>query len=359
MTTLRLERNLRTQADACRDLGSPFYAVLLEHAADELPYGGPVADVFAGHEDRPGPWAAGLRMLGTVHRMVLAGEAPALAATYPGPDGSGDPEAAWPVLRDLLRLRRDAVRDGMTRAPQTNEVGRAAALVGGLLHVAAETGLPVRLWEIGASAGLNLRADGFRVETVDGSAGWGPPDSPVRLRAWQGALPPLAAPLRVVERVGCDLAPVDPCTDDGRLTLASYVWPDDAARTRRLRGALEVARAVPATVEQAGAAELLDGAALQDGTVLVVWHSVMWQYLEEDERSAVTHRLESLGAEATPARPLAHLSFEPQRHRDGEPWVFTIALRLWPGGERRVLGEAAPHGVPVTWAEPREAAAAG
>jgi hypothetical protein len=348
VTTRRLERNLRTQADACRELGSPFYAVLLEHAADDLGNGGPVAEVLAGHEDRPGPWAAGLRLLGTVHRMVLAGDAPALAATYPD-GGTGDPEEAWPVLRDLLAARRDAVREGMVRAPQTNEVGRAAVLVGGLLHVAAETGLPVRLWEIGASGGLNLRADRFRVESVDGSVGWGPPDSPVRLRAWQGVLPPCDAALRVVERVGCDLAPVDPLTDDGRLTLASYVWPDDTARVERLHGALEVARAVPATVEASGATDLLGRAALQDGTVLVVWHSVMWQYLEEGERAAVTHRLEALGAGATPGRPLAHLSFEPRRHREGEPWVFTVALRLWPGGERRVLGEAAPHGVPVTW----------
>jgi hypothetical protein len=35
------------------------------------------------------------------------------------------------------------------------------------------------------------------------------------------------------EREGCDLEPVDPTTDEGRLTLLSYVWPDQAARLAR------------------------------------------------------------------------------------------------------------------------------
>ena len=63
---------------------------------------------------------------------------------------------------------------------QTNEVGRCAALVGGFLTVAARTGLPLRLCEVGTSAGLNLRFDHYRYES-DGR-GWGPSPSPVRLR---------------------------------------------------------------------------------------------------------------------------------------------------------------------------------
>ena len=52
----------------------------------------------------------------------------------------------------MLAAQRDAVRAWLNRPPQTNEVGRAAALLGGLRHVTAEAALPVRLVEIGASA---------------------------------------------------------------------------------------------------------------------------------------------------------------------------------------------------------------
>ena len=87
-------------------------------------------------------------------------------------------------------------------------MGRAAALLGGLRHVAAEATWPVRLVEIGASAGLNLRADRF---CVAGDAGrYGNPSSPVVLAgAWQGQPPP-DTPVEVAERTGGDRAPIDP-----------------------------------------------------------------------------------------------------------------------------------------------------
>lgn len=91
--------------------------------------------------------------------------------------------------------------------------------------------------EVGASAGLQLRADHFRYD-FDGKS-WGPARSPVRIAdAWQGALPPLTVHPRIVERRGADLDPIDPATEDGRLRLMSYVWPDQTTRIGRLRSAL-------------------------------------------------------------------------------------------------------------------------
>ena len=51
-------------------------------------------------------------------------------------------------------------------------------------------------------------------------------------QAWAGAPLPVGADLRVVERGGCDVSPVDVATEDGCLTLTSYVWPDMTARHR-------------------------------------------------------------------------------------------------------------------------------
>jgi len=346
----RMTRLLDEQAEGCRRLGSDFHGVLLHRVAADVRAGGPAADVLAGHEGDPGPSALGLRLVGTVHRLVLAGEASALAAHYPSAGGDGDAEAAWDLVRDLLRDRRDDVRAGLLSPPQTNEVGRAAALVGGLLHVVDRFLLPVRLHEIGASGGLNLRADHFRVDSL-GGVGWGPVDSPVVLAAaWHGSpQPPVGAELRVVERAGCDVAPVDPTTEDGALRLSSYVWPDQTARFERLRGAIQIARRVPAHLVASDAITYVRSLQLEPGTVLVLWHSVMWQYLGTDERVAVLARLDELGGQATDTMPLAHLWLEPRRRRPDADYEFLLTLRTWPGDEEQVLARTLGHGLPVTW----------
>ncbi len=349
----RMVALVREQAEGCAALGSPFYAVLLQHVADDVESGGPAYDVLRGHEDDPGPSALALRLMGGLHRLVLERRAAALALTYPSVGGTGDPEAAWAALRSVLAEFAGELRAGLGQPPQTNEVGRAAALVGGLLQVAAADARPLRLVEIGTSAGLNLRADRFRIELADGRA-VGPAQSPVVLTdAWHGhRLPPLDQPLVVVERIGCDLAPVDPTTTEGRLLLTSYVWPDQLARLERLRGALELAREVQATVVAAGAADFLDGIELREGTTTVVWHSVMWQYLGPAERARVTARLDELGTHASDRAGFAHLALEPRRRAEEAGHEFLVVLRTWPGGVEQVLGRAEPHGLPTTWEIP-------
>ncbi|MDQ1618488.1 MAG: hypothetical protein QOE19_1057 [Actinomycetota bacterium] len=343
--------HIRWQADACRQLGSPLYSVLLDHVADDVLAGGPSADVLAGHENDPGPSALALRLMGSVHRLVLERCAPALAEFFPSVGGEAAAEEAWPALREVLVEHRGELRRllALDQAPQTNEVGRAAALIGGLAHVVAEWPGPLRLFEIGASAGLNLRADKYRV-ALPGGLGLGPLDSPVVLdNAWQGRLPPLGAPLEIVERSGCDTAPLDATTDDGRLRLTSYVWPDQRARLDRLRGALEIAARVPATVDRATGRDFVRRIELVPGTTTVIWHSVTWQYLGVDEQEDVSARLDDLAAQADERSRFAHLLLEPRRRTPSSEWEFLLVLRIWPGGDERVLATAHPHGLPTTW----------
>jgi hypothetical protein len=340
---------IRDQADACAALGSPLYEFLLRRVADDVEARGPAYDVLRGHEDDPGPSALALRLMGGAHRLVLQGEAPALALTFPSVGGTDDRERAWAALRDLLAERGDELRGSLRRVPQTNEVGRAAALIGGLLHLAAVDPKPLRLVEIGASAGLNLRADRFRIELADGRS-VGPTTSEVVLRdPWVGPLPPVQEPLVVVERAGCDLAPVDPTTAEGQLVLTSYVWPDQAERLARLRGALAVASEVPANVEAAGAVDFLDRLTLRDGTTTVVWHSVMWQYLGAAERARAEARLAVLASQASDVAGFAHLALEARRRTPESAYGLLVTLQSWPGGEERVLGSAPAHGIPTTW----------
>lgn len=345
---------LRMQAQACGSLGSPLYADLLVRAADDAAAGGLVAGVLAGHEHDPGESALALRLLGSVHRLVLERRAAGLAVHYPSVGGRpGPPEQVWAAFAAVLDAERDEVRAGLAQPPQTNEVGRSAALLGGLLHLSAQHHLPVRLTEIGASGGLNLRADAFRYD-ADGGRAWGPQTSPVVLAdAWRGALPPTDAHLEVVERVGSDIAPVDTASTEGRLLLSAYVWPDQVERFERLRGAFTVAAGLPAPVHRASALETVRALETRDGATTVLWHSVMWQYVDPDEQAAVEQRLAQIGAAASARAPFAHLRLEPfSTSRDADP-EFLVVLTTWPGGAERVLAFAAPHGLPTTWRERR------
>jgi hypothetical protein len=343
-----LQVAVRHQAAACAELGSPMYADLLGRIGADIDHHGLFRDVLAGHEEDAGPSALALRLLGSIHRLVLDGRAPALADFYPSVGGRWQPEAGWRCFVETVRDKVDAVRSRLPRPPQTNEVGRAAALMGGLRHLAAEHRMPMRVREIGASGGLNLLADRF-CYLDDRGGRHGPADSPVQLHdAWRGrGLPD--APVEVADRLGSDVNPVDVSTVDGRLTLLSYVWPDQTARCRRLRNAFAVAHEVHPPVVRQDARGFVDGIDLDDDSVTVLWHSVMWQYLTAADQMAVDERLESLGRQASTSRALAHLFLEPTRRSAGSAHEFLVVLRVWPGGDRRVLAAAAPHGLPTVW----------
>ena len=334
-----LVANLRLQERYCGEHGSPLYAALLDGMVDDVQDGGPTAELLADWL-QPGldPDAVmgdlpGLRVLGGVHRLVLTGQAPELAAHYPSVGGTAGPDGAWPAFRAVLEAHADDVRPWLASPPQTNEVGRSVPLLGGLRHVAAATGgLPVRLNEFGASAGLNLRADHL-------------PVGPGQLL--DSTLPlPDAPDSPVVDRVGADLHPIDPTTDEGRLLLTSYVWPDDLVRLERLQMALDVVRRVPVELRRCSAAELTASLALEPGTVTVLWHSITWQYLSAGEQDDVRASLGRLAADATSGAAFAHVTFEPL---PGTVTGHQVIVTVWPGGEERVVGTAAAHGIPTTW----------
>lgn len=327
------------------------YAGLLRHAARDLLAGGPTAAVLDGHLTDPGRSALALRMLGGVHALELTGRATELAAFYPSAGGTADAgpgaERAWPAMRDVLAGQADWIRAWLGRPPQTNEVGRGAALVGALCHVVAEADLPVRLVEIGASAGLNLRADRFWISGP--GVAYGEESSPVRMAGgWLGEAPP-ARRIDVVARTGGDLTPIDPLSDDGELRLTAYVWPDQVERLDRLRGAIELAARVPAELREEPASATVAGVSLEPGCWTVLWHSIMHQYLDAGQVAAVEAGVAALAATAAGTARFAHVSFEPIRSTAGTP----VELVTWPGGVRRRLGTAPPHGIPVTWGQAR------
>jgi hypothetical protein len=343
----RLVRSLRFQGQVCTGMGSPMYGELLDRVTADVEAGGVFAAILSGHENDAGRLAVPLRLLGGLHRLALDGRAPGLRRWYPSTGGQWDADAAWPDIARAAADHTDQLRTALGQPPQTNEVGRAAALIGGLLILANRFGLPVRLFEIGCSAGLNLRADYYHYRYTNGQ--WGPTDSAVTIDdAWRGELPPTAA-LRIVERHGYDIAPLDATSRDGELTLLSYVWPDQTARLDRLRGAIGIARRVPAPLLRCNAVDAVAGLRVGGGALTVLWHSIMWQYLSRDDRAGVRAGIDALGAQSRTDAPFAHLMLEPQRRTPDSPVEFTVRARSWPGGDDTVLGACSPHGPPVTW----------
>jgi hypothetical protein len=344
-----LLKAFRQQATACAQLGSPMYADLLSRLYDDIRDQGQTVALLRGHEDDPGPSALALRLLGAVHRLVLTREAPELANFYPSVGGRWDLEGAWPAFQMTVSEHETTVRELLQRPPQTNEVGRATALLGGLLVAAERYELPFRLFEIGASGGLNQLADQFCY--ADGERIlWGRPQSPVRLDpAWRGALPDLSAQIDLVERLANDIHPVDVQTEDGQLTLMSYVWPDQVERFARISGALQIASHNPPRIVGGPASEFVERIALTNSAVTVIWHSVMWQYVDAAEQARVTDHLEHLGRRATKAGPLVHLRFEPMRRAADREHEFLVVMDSSPDERHEILGVGHPHGVPVEW----------
>jgi hypothetical protein len=282
-----------------------------------------------------------------LHRLVLDGRAPSLRPWYPSTGGQWDAHAAWPDIASVAAEHTELLRGSLDQPPQTNEVGRSAALIGGLLILARRFGLPITLFEIGCSAGLNLRADFYHYRYPGGQ--WGPTDSPVIVDdAWRGQLPP-AVDFRIVTRQGYDIAPLDATSRDGELSLLSYVWPDQQERLDRLRGAIAIARRVPASLQRRDAVAAVADLSLAAGELTVLWHSIMWQYLSTDDQTALLSGIDALGAHADTSSPFAHLMLEPQRRTPDSPVEFTVRARCWPGGDDTVLGTCSPHGPPVTW----------
>jgi hypothetical protein len=328
----------------CENLGSPFTARLLTILRDDIAAGGTSSELTRGWPGDPVADALALRMAAALHALALTESAPALAACYP--PGDAPIEQLRPVVLGAVRERQSAIRAFLVSPPQTNEVGRSGVLVGGFLQIAKDTGLPLRCLEIGASAGLNAIWDRYHYDI--GAAGWGDPQSAVRIApSWEGPSPPIDAPIHVIERLACDIAPVDLEDSAQRLRLRAYVWADQLERLSRLESAMDLARAYGPRVERADAAYWVRTRLREpaEGSATVLYHSIMWQYMPPETQASIRASLEDAGRQATGAAPLAWLRFEPLDSVSRPE----LRMTLWPGPREVRLAVAHPHGSSVTW----------
>ncbi|MBY8975168.1 DUF2332 family protein [Rhodobacteraceae bacterium NNCM2] len=338
----------------CARLGSPFTALLMEvlgQALDRQSATGRRVLDWSGD-----PTAAGdsvpLRLAGALNALVRKGRLPDLAALYP-PNDLPTPEVLASVAMTAIAEADAEIAAFLDFAPQTNEVARSGILYPGFIEIAARTGLPLRLFEVGASSGLNLIADRYAYRLGDvtrGKAG-----SPVRLApAWEGAAPEGLEP-QILSRRGCDLNPLDLADGAARERMLAYIWPDQPARLARIEAAIGLALQGLPQIDKADAAAWVEERITPDpepGAVRVLFHSIAFQYFPADVQARIRSHMARMGEAATGEAPLAWLSFEVGGEVGGEvagEGGPELSLTLWPGGERRILARADAHVRQVTW----------
>jgi hypothetical protein len=185
-------------------------------------------------------------------------------------------------LRRVLLEREDEVRATvLSRATQTNEVGRLASLVPVMGLVEG----PLALIEVGASAGLCLFPDRYDYAwpPLGGLRGSG---GPVLTADATGPLPVPTALPEVAWRGGVDLHPLDVADPDAMAWLDNLVWPEQDDRRERLRAAVDVAPRDPPGLRTGDHVDHHDRRreeAAPHGTP-VVFHSAVIAYLEDADR---------------------------------------------------------------------------
>jgi hypothetical protein len=298
-------------------------------------------------------------LLAAVHYLVLEGADQAVAEVYAG----RSPADPGPLFLEFCRSHRDAVMAILaTRHIQTNECGRSSAIGPGLTWLASRLDGPFALVDVGASAGLNLLCDRYRLDYGSHGA-TGPADSPVTITSTvRGGHPPIAAQLpALATRVGIDRSPIDLADPDDARWLLACVWPD-TDRLDRTAAAIHLAQADPPRVIAGDANDVLPGVlgALPPGTAALVTTTWAFGYFSAEDRQTFMEVLDR----ASYQRDIAWLSAEAAgtvgplaaaRLADDEQGkADLLGAIVFRGGTREahVLGYVQEHGAWLDWRAP-------
>jgi hypothetical protein len=304
-----------------------------------------------------------LLTLAAVHDLVLAGASPSLAAVYRGAAPAADAPALFRAA--VLDNRSHVLEVLHTRFVQTNECGRSPALALGLAATAALLGAtPHVLVDAGASAGLNLLYDRYRLEVGEHGV-WGDPSSPVVCPCAVSGRPPVpvASLVTAPMRVGLDRSPVDVSDPIAARWLLACTWPD-TGRLERTRAAIDIAASAPPDVR---GGDLVDDLAplvasssdAAGGGLACVVTSWAFGYLDVPQRAAFVAALTDAGR----SRPIAWLSLEhPQavpgleaggppvtRFGSGPSLIGLTAFGTDGIELQRPLAHVHPHGSALEW----------
>ncbi len=192
-----------------------------------------------------------------------------------------DPSAWLEFVHDHWELVSEQV---MNRWTQTNE----AARTGVFLPLLAQIPGPLALVEVGASAGLCLYPDRYRI-VYDGTTTVGALGAAVTIDVdTTGPVPIPSGALQVASRTGIDRNPLDVTKDDDLRWLRACIWPEHTERAARLDAAAEIVAADPPQMVRGDLVEVVGEClhAIPADVTPVVFHSAVLNYLPPDARHA-------------------------------------------------------------------------
>jgi len=336
------------------DLASPLYA--------ELSYGvslDPELLELAAQKRKRQP--APNMLFASVQYLLLSGgdhaEHP-LASHYPIVSGAPRPmEPAFPAFRDFCLSHADEIVDLIRRhRTQTNVVRRCTCLLPAFSMVQRESGRPLALIDVGASAGLNLNVDRYRYRYLRGGqeeAVWGRPEAKVSLEAelrGEGQMPALVDDLAIEFRGGIDLNPIDLRDEEELRWLRALIWPEHVERHQRLIDAAAELRQSPVDLRKGDAAELLPRmiADTAPTTALTVYSTVALYQIPSAGRERILRTLQETSKE----RPVWLVTLELRMEDIDEVQMPSLSITRYANGagERQVLARSSPHGWWIEWA---------
>lgn len=256
----------------------------------------------------------------------------------------GDPTAAL----EFAVEHADEVRAVMlARSTQTNEPARCAVLLPALALLPE----PLAILEVGASAGLCLRYDAYAYVYRDASAAAGDvrvgEGEPTLTCTVAGVPLPDRVP-RIAARLGLDANPLDASDAEVAEWLRCLVWPEHGERVERLAAALSAAALDPPPLLRGLAPQDLPDAARRlradaPEATLVIVHSAMVAYLEDEQRAAFAEMCRDVGARRVGlegARVTADLGLAVPGDHPGR-FLLSVDGEVW--------GHADPHGRDLVW----------
>lgn len=341
----RVALGIKFQAEHCRRNDAPVTARIIEAQLALMQGDTLCGQRIANWPGLPLEDAMPLRLAGGFHHLLLTGDDHRLVPVYRNEVTN---QSEVDTIVAAVTADHDArLLPWLDGPPQTNEAGRSASFMAGLLWLSGKVGPHFELNELGASAGINTMMERYHYDLNGVTAG--PPNSPMQIKPeWRGGPPPKAQ-VEIVRIHGCDQAPVDLSDPEAALRVKSYVWPENAGRLERMDAAIALAAEKRPDVVQADARDWVSQrlAAPQDaGVVRVINHSIVWQYIPEHRREQITEAIEAKGRDATIERPLAWMMLETNR----ETFKHELRIKYWPGpDEWHLLAEAQAHGSWVHW----------
>ncbi|MEQ1689564.1 MAG: DUF2332 domain-containing protein [Sphingopyxis sp.] len=325
---------IRFQAEHCRRNDAPVTARIIE-AQLALMAGDTMCGArIANWPGLPLEDAMPLRLAGGYHHLLLTGDDVRLAPVY---RGEVTDQADVDAIVAAVTAKHDArLLPWLDGPPQTNEAGRSASFMAGLLWLSGKVGPRFELNELGASAGINTMMERYHYDL--GGVTAGPVESPMQIKPeWRGSAPPQAE-VEVISIQGCDQAPVDLSDPAAAMRVKSYVWPENDARLARMDAAIAFAAQKKPDVVRADAQA--------EGVTRVFNHSIVWQYIPEARRTKIEQAIFAAGADATLRCPLAWMILETNR----ATFKHELRVRYWPGPEQwHMLAHAHAHGAWVEW----------